>query len=75
MCVFVARDSWIVSTLTDIQCKLDTLSRMVQSIVKERASTISLPDGVELPLTNDIELEALEEACRCSSTTRDNLVS
>ena len=33
-----------------MQCKLDTLTRLVQSLVKESAPAAELPEGMILPL-------------------------
>lgn len=58
--IVVARDRWLVTTLSNIEHKVDRLSRLVNALVRDSIPATCLPDGIKLPLTTDEELHDLE---------------
>jgi len=65
-----ARDAYLVSTLTDMQSKLDCIMRIVS-----RMSADSMPNDIVLPMANLHDLEVVEQALANTTAVKDSMVS
>lgn len=73
MCV-LGRDQWLVSTLADMQSKLNTIISIVQRLSAERNQAPDLPSSVQLPVKTQEKLQELEGLLKQDSTVKDTLV-
>jgi hypothetical protein len=68
-----ARDHWIVKTLSELECKMDNSTHLIQRVVNERVSTMSLPDNIVLHMDTLDDLHNLEDTL-VDEKLRDQLV-
>ena len=74
--LIIGRDAYLVRTLSDIQSKLDTLTRMVSRVCADTTPPQpELPDDISLPVTTEGSLDTVENALECDSSVKDSLVS
>lgn len=69
-----ARDHWIVKTLSELRVKIDGLTHLIQRVVNEHVTTLSLPDNIILPVDTLEDLGDLEQLLT-DEQLRDRLVS
>ena len=68
-----ARDAYLVSTLTDIQSKLDCIMRIVSRMSADSMPVNpDLPNDIVLPVANLHDLEAVEQALANSTAVSAN---
>ena len=71
-----ARDTYLVSTLSDMQSKLDCIMRIVSRMSADSVpANPDLPDDIVLPVENLQDLEAVEQALANSTAVKDSMVS
>jgi len=71
-----AKDTYLVTTLNDIQSKLDCIMRVVSRLSNENMpSAPELPSNVVLPIQNADELAAVEHALSDGTSVKDSMVS
>ena len=71
-----ARDAYLVSTLTDMQSKLDCIMRVISRMLADSIpANPDLPDDIVLPVANSHDLEAVEQALANNTAVNDSTVS
>jgi len=71
-----ARDTYLVSTWSDVQSKLDCIMHIVSRMSADSVpANLDLPDDIVLPVGNSQDLEAVEQALANSTTVKDSMVS
>ena len=61
--------------MSNIEFKIDRLSRLVNSLVRDSMPPTSLPDGIKLPVITKEELQAIEDQLHSNTSLMDKLVS
>jgi len=71
-----ARDAYLVTTLTDMQSKLDCIMRIVSRMSADSMpANPDLPNDIVLPVANLRDLDAVEQSLSNSTAVRDSMVS
>lgn len=57
-----------------MNAKIDTLIRVVQSLVPDSSASFPLPDGFELPIRSEGKLQSFEELCETDPGAKNSFV-
>lgn len=73
--ISTARNRWLINTLSNIEYKLDKLSRQLTVFLRESVPTTSLPGGIKLPVLTDVEMDEIDNLLKEDQTLMEQLVS
>jgi hypothetical protein len=72
---FTGRDKWLINTLTNIEYKLDKLSRQLTVFIRDSMPATSLPDGIKLPVLTFDDMGVIEGILQADKSVMEKLVS